>query len=54
LPDPLTSLWPPSLNDSPPNCKLLVPYRRVNYHRRRRWLDNVYLEGTLLLVPDQF
>ncbi len=27
---------------------------KVNYHRRRRWLDNVYLEGTLLLVSDQF
>ena len=27
---------------------------RVNYHRQRRWLDNGYLEGTLLLVADQF
>jgi len=26
----------------------------VNYHRQRRWLDNEYLEGTLLLVSDQF
>jgi hypothetical protein len=30
------------------------PSLPVNYHRRRRWLDNVYLEGTLLLVSDQF
>ena len=39
---------------TPTSRRLRSALSKVNYHRQRRWLDNEYLEGTLLLVPDQF
>jgi hypothetical protein len=30
------------------NFRVLL--KQVNYHRQRRWLENEYLEGTLLSV----